>query len=76
MLRFVSHTPKPSALNAALLQGLILRASPSWWSVRPADVLSITASGIYVNTARDNLSPQMVICMFLYEFIFCRGIVW
>ncbi|EMW23886.1 hypothetical protein EC2848050_2671 [Escherichia coli 2848050] len=41
-----------------------LRASPSWWLVRPADVLSITASGIYVNTARDNLSPQMVICMF------------
>ncbi|QPB10303.1 hypothetical protein [Campylobacter phage CJLB-4] len=27
-------------------------------------MLSITASGIYVNTARDNLSPQMVICMF------------
>nr|DAU91784.1 MAG TPA: hypothetical protein [Caudoviricetes sp.] len=32
--------------------------------MRPADALSITASGIYVNTARDNLSPQMVICMF------------
>lgn len=41
--------------------------------MRPADVFSITASGIYVNTARDNSSPQMVICMFLYEFIFCRG---
>uniref|UniRef100_UPI001EECCBAF hypothetical protein n=1 Tax=Alcaligenes xylosoxydans xylosoxydans TaxID=85698 RepID=UPI001EECCBAF len=26
MLRFVSHTPKPSALNAALLQGLIFKS--------------------------------------------------
>ncbi|HAH6498923.1 TPA: hypothetical protein HIA40_14655 [Escherichia coli] len=52
-----------------------LRASPSWWSVRPADVLSITASGIYVNTARDNLSPQMVICMFFIWIYFLQGCV-
>ncbi|HAG7840356.1 TPA: hypothetical protein HGT58_10490 [Escherichia coli] len=43
--------------------------------MRPADVFSITASGIYVNTARDNLSPQMVICMFFIWIYFLQGCV-
>ncbi|EBV7831654.1 hypothetical protein ALX26_11875 [Salmonella enterica subsp. enterica serovar Hadar] len=38
-------------------------------------MFSITASGIYVNTARDNLSPQMVICMFFIYIYFLPGCV-